>query len=427
MQVPNKRALASWLYIATTGASGLLLLVVAARYLTPDVAGMWFTLQATTSFVMLAELGLGYTLMREVAYSKAGGADPRLRGTHSKTVLKFLSLSLTAATFIGAIIWYYFTKNQSSTNASTQYSLSHLWLLYLPTALLNLIAIPIRSLLEGSGLLHLERSSAIFSHFIQTLFILLAAMIFGDPALMCLSTGLAALVNIAALVGIAVWRKSSLVLSGRPSLSFRSLLSASLDFFSVSLGAALTKFAFAPLLAVNVGAAELAPVFFVIKIFAALANAVAVLVNSERARLATLYAEARHVEVKELYRRIMRKSLVSSAALGIIASIVLVYSPAILAGKAYEVHWWVLALLCIDFILNNCASVSASFVNSCNRNPFKLSVFSSGLLSVGLLLVLMPAIGGEAAVLAQLLSGAMTSYWYNNYQAAKTLAEFKHG
>ena len=424
----NRRTITAWLYIATTSASGMIILLVAARYLDPEMAGTWFTIQAAASFIVLADFGMGYALMREVAYAKAHAADGKssINLKHIVAVVKFTGISLFFASIFTAGIWVYFQGSPDSRPESNSLTLASLWLLYSPTALMNLATIPLRSLLEGNGLLHLEKASAIASHTTQTLLLLLAAIFFNSVSLMCLATFIAAALNIIIMLAMAHINRHKMIIGGSSDFTFKKLFVASNGFFAVNLGAVVTKFAAAPIIAISVGAAELAPIYFAMKIFSAVSNGVAVLVTTERAQLATLYAQGKKFEIITLYRKILIKTVLVSAILGLLMAAGFPAAVKSFASGSYQVEWWVLAILAVDFSLNNCSSVSAQLVNACNRNPFKISVLASGLVCVGSLYVLIPILGASAAAVSQLLCGVLTSYWYNNYQAKVTLTDLKY-
>jgi O-antigen/teichoic acid export membrane protein len=296
------------------------------------------------------------------------------------------------------------------------------WLAYSLSIIFNLAASPKRGFLEGSGRLDLERYLSTVCYIVMSLAILLSA--YFSRALLPMT--LSVLGGSALTYAVLSWQCKTLSENGDSSrallsLGLKGIFREGFGFSWVSIGAVLTKSSFAPIVTGFLGSATLAPVFFATKVFATVSIAVTILVTSERATIARVYASGDSSTVRRLVHRALLVNVVSSILIGGVLTLSLGLGIAGLMGKAYTLHWSIYAVLYGDLVLNNFGAACAHFVNAMGKNPFKLSVSLSGLVTVAGLFALVPVFGLAGAVVAPVFGGLLTSYWFNPYQLHKLL------
>lgn len=422
----TRRALASWLYLGTTTLCGFLLLAVTSRYMPADQAGLWFTMQTSASFVVLAELGTSYALMRETAQSIGRSGhyvdDAGLQSCYSRADVRkialLLAISLGLACAIGLSFLAYFLFVPSSAGGA---GAALAWLCYLAFTLFNIAALPKKAFLEANGCLTREKVITTGTHIVGVLLSALGAI--GFQSLVAMALGQLA----SSVLAYAIMCRATKDAWGNaqsPSLLSAGIgdtLREGLGVFWINIGAVATKSAYAPITTWLLGAASLAPVFLAAKVFAIVSTAVNVLIMSERALISRDLATGAHQEVSTRFVRILKINAFSSICLGVGVVIGLKLLTSRVIDPEYELPDILYVLFFVDLIFNNVSAACGHFVLAAGRNPFKLSVPASGVVTVLLLIVLLPTYGVLGAVIAPLIAGTCSSYWFNIYCAYRLI------
>ncbi|MEY3881520.1 MAG: hypothetical protein RIQ94_2316 [Pseudomonadota bacterium] len=143
-----------------TAISGFITLYLIAKWLTPEEQGFYYTFSSVLALQVIFELGLSFVVMQFSSHEMAtmkftskgvlngdAVAKSRLRSLLLLVLKWYGAISLLIILIILPLGWAFFTINQDKSTVIWQSS----WCLLIISAALNVLIIPLISMLEGCG------------------------------------------------------------------------------------------------------------------------------------------------------------------------------------------------------------------------------------------------------------------------------------
>ena len=437
----NPRLASGWIYIVITSVGGAALVAIVSRYLPPAVAGSWFTLQSLAAFVYLGDLGFTVTGARQVAHTFAARPDelgqwkvapgmvPMRHGLDGVSdvnwILQYLQRYMVAVACLIATILsvFWFSTHVRNDGGHT---IVIAWILLICATLWRLDAIRFQSLLEGIGRVDVERLTVAFTYLFAYIFAVGTVILTRS----LVATALIWMIGMAGARAILaiVFRK---VIGKLPTPSVhlkpkaRQLLKISLPVWIVSIGAAATIYAQAPIINMFLGAAAIPGYYFAARIINTIGTGLGVFVQADRALFTQDLAAG---DVTSAYRRLKRGLLF----VGIGCLVMMIGFIAV--GKWIVVTWikqrdaidmTTIVVLAVNGALTTFMGQFGQFVLATGKNPFVKSVLLSGASNIIFLFIFVPRLGVFGAAVAAICAGLFTSYWFNAYVGIKLIRSLK--
>ncbi len=418
--------LVGWLYLSVAAIGGLVSGATVLQNLDRSSAGVFFLAQGYLAFVLLFDVGLYVTGVREIAFAFArpvsGSAGRRALVVASRfaNARSFGVLALlVAAILVGGSL-------ALVEGARWREQLAALLISCL-VGIPSLIAFNHQAALEGTGRYHLDRLSATAGTALNSGVISVAALASHDLLVVSACW-------IGAVIAVSVLKFSVLRASvprasfiGRPSIrDLRSALRRSRSIFAVQLGGVLTKAVQFPIVSVTQGVAEIGPYIFAVRIAGTIDSAIAVLGGAQRATFAHHISGGRLPEARTL-------ALTTVGLVGVLAAIAFLlfgfalpalsrrFAPDLpLDGAPFLIIAADMAILCV-------AGTMSLFVIASGRNPFARIVLLNGAVSILAVSALTPRFGIAGAATGQMLATLFVSGWFNSLEFAKTIRGLKRG
>ena len=333
-------------------STGLIVLAVISKYIPVENAGLWFTMQASASFVVLAEMGSGYVLMRE--FSRRFGeyeSSQKLKNHGIGTVdintistLRIITVSLSL--LIGILFTVYFILTGKG---ELNIEVVGAWLIYVITSSINVALIPNKSYLESSGNLDREKYISSIGHGIGALLVILAAIY--TESLLAISAGN----GIGILVTFLLLRRECHKTWGAPiasnvlDMDVKRVLKIGFGFFWINIGVVATKYSYAPIVTGILGGAALAPLFIVTKVFSTVSTAITIFVTSERALIARFWGAKNTKLATNHFKKLLIIIGVLSISLGGVVAVTSAILIPDLLGDSYSLPYVLFIILFIDW------------------------------------------------------------------------------
>lgn len=143
-----------------TAISGLITLYLISKWLTPEEQGFYYTFSSVLALQVIFELGLSFVVMQFSSHEMAtmnftpegilngdAVAKSRLRSLLFLSLKWYGAISLLIILIILPLGWTFFVINQDKSNVIWQSS----WCLLIISSALNVLIIPLISMLEGCG------------------------------------------------------------------------------------------------------------------------------------------------------------------------------------------------------------------------------------------------------------------------------------
>lgn len=431
----NRRVLSGWIYLIATGLGGALIVGASSRYLPPEAAGTWFTLQSLFAFAVLAEFGTQIAGARQIAYSFAahlrdheriGAAyfiDTRTGLAGVSDIMALLgylrryTLSLCAI-LCGALALALEFNHLTSDAMKNTAMLS--WLFMFAAALAQVDGFRYQSALEGVGRVAQERVVAATISMVTSLAIVAAILLSHSIIIMAMTWAIGML---ATRFGLKRTFENSIGSLPAAAIdcerSASSMLQVSGKIWLLSVGATATRWAQVPIISLMLGLENLPGYYLSLKILNITSTSLGVFVQADRALFTQDLAMGNYFPAKARLRRCIFLILSGSIVLGI--------------AFAASGHWlitnWLrnpeaitpetVYILAVDTSLTTFCGLFGQFIIATGRNPFIPTTLASGAINVILLVILLPSFGLSGAAISSLCAGLLTNYPYNIYQGWK--------
>jgi len=419
-------ALAGWIQQGASLGAALLLVPVVTALLPVADAGMWFVFQGLTAMLLLVDLGFGFSVARQVAFTAgtrertaAAGFIDLAPGWEGLAQLFKLTrhLYLFLAVISGLIGLGMLELISSTGQLSTVVSQStrSCWYALVLAVMLLILAGGQAAFLNGLGAIYQVRLLSAAYQGLSAIGAAAAALLgWGLPGMGAAYAAGAVLHYFGVLYirGLAAPELRVVIVSQLPAGSLRSLCKSSLPIGGVNVFGSLMYTAQTPLLGLLLGPDKVAPFFLAQKIASACNQAVLHTVSPQMPFF------TRQCAAGELdgALRLMDKTNLRTVLLALIASaIFFLLSPVVarifLTGSEY-LGPIPLGLMAIDtFLLTVCVPY-AWFVLNSGKNPFVIPTIAGGILSLILSIFLAPKMGVSGIPLSSIIAGLATSHWF---------------
>jgi O-antigen/teichoic acid export membrane protein len=434
-------ALAGWLQQGASLGSAILLIPVVTGNLAPSEAGMWFVFQSLVGMIGFADLGFGFAIARQVAFTHGGGVGQGDRKDDfvalkqgQEGIAQLLQLTrrlyfiLSMFGFLLAITIFEVLVNFGQMAAASTLDVRLCWYALTVAVVFTILAGGQAAFLNGLGQVYQTRLIAGVCVVLAAGGAAFAAWVGWGLAAMGTCFAAAAVVQFAGTTMLR--RRAAPLLSvgsfeRAPAGSLRSLAKAALPIGGVNAFGALIYSAQTPLLGFLLGPEKVAPFYLAQKIGLA-------------CNLAVLHTFSPHMPffTQTVGRRdyssalkMMKTVLARTAVLQIAVSLAFFFfSPlvaSVLLQRGDYVTTGVLALLALDFCLAGLSVNWAWFVLASGKNPFVITTTITGLLTVAMTVILVPRMGIAGIPLGALIANLAANHWFNLLRGIQLLKFMK--
>jgi O-antigen/teichoic acid export membrane protein len=424
-------AVAGWLQQAATLGSAILLIPIVTAVLPASQAGVWFAFQSLVGMIALVDLGFGFAISRQVAFTLGGGGKalaggdflnlaPGWAGLAQLFVLtRRLYLVLAVISLLVALAIFEVLGNFGQLLPSVSPDIRFCWYMLSVAIVFMILSGGQSSFLNGLGKVYQTRLIAAGYAVLATGGAALAAWLEWGLAGMGSSFALAAVVQ---FIGTTMVRRLTAPLLRRvdfnpaPLGSLSALAKAALPVGGVNAFGSLVYSAQTPLLGVLLGPEKIVPFYLAQKIAQACNMAVMHTVSPQMPFFTRQYGAGDFSGAL----RLMNRTLVRTVVLVVLSSLTFfLLSPLaakVLLNRMDFLGTLPLALLALDTFFLGVSVPCAWFVLASGRNPFVPSTILHGLFTVSMIIVVVPKLGVIGIPLSSLVAGLFTNYWYNSYR-----------
>ncbi len=425
--------LAGW-YQQGCGLIGALVAVpLIVRLLPANESGVWFAFLSILAVLQLTDFGFSLVLSRQVAFS-LGTRDPETAREADFIVLPpgaqgaadayaicrriFRWLSIIGAVLLAAI--YHLALPMGQTASAVGGTATWTWYMMGATALLQVQAKPHQALLDGMGRVYLTRliqGTAQLLAGVSVIVVLLAGgglLHMAVAVLLCWTANYAALKRFVALQG-----RLPMPSRVRAADVSRRFVRIALPLGVLSGSAFIVLSIQVPLVAFLLGPAAV-PAYYLAQRIGSVLNQACLQPLFPQLPLFTHELAAGRFD--GACRR-FRHSLACVSLLTVGANTAfLLWSPLLVdrwIGPGRYLAAPALYVLAADMCLRTLTGIWGQFVLASGRNPFVLSTFIAGCLTLATACLLGPPLGLLGIALAALVAGLCTNYWFCPLQGIK--------
>jgi len=431
--------LAGWYMQGSSALGAVIALPIVIRVLGDDTAGLWFGLNGFLMVVALTDLGLGYVLARQIAYSLAAKGDDRPTRDFIPTEPGWLGVAQVYgagrrlagyASIAGALVvvvlcqWVIPSgKLGAHDRAET------LWVGYMlgASAILVLLAKPHSSLIEGLGKVH-------WSRLLSGTHQLLAA--FGSLGVLLLGGGVRGMafsvVFFSLIYLVGVKRLGAALLRGKvigepaPGRGMiRQLIRVALPLGAVNAGAFLVSAIQIPLVGSILGPTAVTPLYLAQKVGQLANQAVMQFVFPQLPRFTGRVAAGDRTAASDLLAVSFRRTFVLSALVNVLFVFASPWFVGFVVGPGRYPEQRVLLAMALDAFIMTVSAVLAQFVLASGRNPFFFSTLLSGAVSLAFCWAFVDKLGLLGVPVCSLITGMAINYWFVPFHGLRLFRELK--
>lgn len=433
--------LAGWYQQGCTTLGAAIAIPFILRLLGRADAGLWFSLQGFLTVLGLADFGFSSAVSRQAAYSlrfdqtKSSGrvhdlieTKPGWAGVselYASSRVLFWRVSIGAGVLM--IVLYEAVLPFTKLIEHRSWHTALVWYAIGLSILLNLQTRLSQSFLDGIGFMFLSRlisgTYALLWNVASVAALLIAPGLF-SMSLAVLGASLIQYLAMHAALSRFAGQQMDFHEPSSPIL-LRRLWKVALPFGFVNSGSYLVGTIQVPLLGSILGPAVVAPYYLAARIGQTLGAAVQQ-VTSTQMPLFTQQCGAGDIRAAKAR---MKQTICIGSSLYVGASLFLYFGSPLLVrlwvGPGQYVDKIVLAIFTANFLIAGLAVVPAHFVLASGSNPFALTTFAQGLLTIAGVVALCPLIGVAGVPLSTLVAGLLTSYWYSVFKSWQTWRSLK--
>lgn len=417
---------AGWFLQGSSALSAIGVVPIVIRLLGDSQAGLWFALNGFVSAIALTDMGIGYVLARQVAFtisSVSGGAVPgdfvhTGNGWEGASRVfnagrRLASLSALAAGGLVLLICHVVLPAGKLVSESGGEVVWTGYMLGL-SGILLLLAKPHAALVEGVGKLHWSRFLAGIQQLLAGGGSLLAVLIGGGIREMAGVVCVFSLLYLIAIrrLAVLVARGQLDFSSGFPAGLPRKLFSVAFPLGIVNTSSYLISSIQVPLLGSILGPTFVPPLYLAQKVSQLANQAVMQTVYPQLPRFTGAIGAGDDATAARLMGRTFRLGLVFSAVANLCFVMLSPLAVEIVVGAGRYPNQLVLWLVATDsFIMTSCV-LGGQFVLASGRNPFLWSTLWSGVVSLCMTPFLVARFGILGVPVGSLITGLLINYWY---------------
>lgn len=435
-------ALAGWFQQACSGLATLALIPLILARMSPQDAGLWFSFQGLSTLVGLTDLGIGFVVARQVAFSRAAGenADVKAHGdflhtapgwagiaeVHAATRRIFSQISLGSLVVLAVL--YELILPGTALLGARHAELRLAWYLLGGATILLLRTRQDQGFLDGLGKLHLGRLLAGGYQLAVGAATLGALLAGGGLRMMAAGVGVVTLAYLAVVRALFLREAAGRLRNAAPPTGamVRDLWRVALPMGVVNVSAYLVSAIQVPLIGMVLGPQFVAPFYAAQKMGQMLNAAVMQMVAPQLPLFTSALAAGRSGEA--LWR--MRRIVLLITGLAVFANAGFYFLSPIFAehiwlGPGHYADRATLLVMAVDYTAMVSSVVWAQFVLAGGTNPFTRTTLIAGVLNLAGCLVLGPRLGALGIALSGLLAGGMTNYWFAPARGLRLLASLR--
>jgi len=390
----------------------------------------------------LVDLGFGFAIARQVAFTHGGGGENRLGGDFLSLakgwpgVAQLLYLTrrlyvlLAAIAALLGLLMFEVLANFGQLLPVLTPDVRICWYALCVAIVFMILAGGQVAFLNGLGVIYQTRLLSAAYLLVAASGAALAALAGWGLMGMGASFGVAAVLQYAATLIVRSFATRHLrrhVVEQVPPGSLRALAKTALPLGGVNIFGSLVYSAQVPLLGFLLGPEKVAPFYLAQKIAQACNMAVMHTVSPQMPFFTRQYGAGDFSGAL----RLMNRTLVRTTVLVVLSSLAFfLFSPLaakVLLNRVDFLTTLPLALLALDMLMLGLTVPWAWFVLASGRNPFVPSTLFHGLLTVGMVIVFVPKLGVAGVPLSSLLAGLLTNYWFNLYQGLIVYRNLRNG
>jgi len=429
-------ALAGWFQQACSILVSLLLIPVVTLFLSPDKSGIWFSFQGLVTMIGLLDLGFGFAISRQVAFTSGAANNIKARndfihvehGWKGVRQLFYLTRSLyrwlaAAGACLGIVAYEIFSR-VGQLIPSDMLDARWCWYAMVIASCLLILAAGYGAFVNGLGAVYQTRFLAGLYQIVAGIGAAFAVWQgWGLPA-MGASYAIGALLYLVAVKAVlkvtAKPMQAANFVPPKPG-SLKALARFALPVGGVNVFGSLVYTIQTPLLGMLLGPEKVAP-FYLAQKMAMAFNMAAMQTVLPKLPFFTQRIGAQDYEAA---KTLMTSTIRHGTLLVIVASLgFFLLSPwaaeALLKNTAF-IDTTTRALIAVDLALLGCTVIWGHFVLASGRNPFVISTILTGITTIALTILLVPLLKVAALPLATMLAGLMFNMRRNLSEGIRTL------
>lgn len=421
---------------ACTISVAILLIPITTSSLPAAEAGLWFSLQGLLTMVAMLDLGFGFAISRQAAFTLGNTHEvkatddfiqlaPGIGGSYQLFGLtRRLYLILSAAAVVLCIIAYEVFLRVGNLIPPHAEGTRLAWYGIALASVISIFSGGYAAFLNGIGAVYQTRILAGLAQLGAGVGAGVAACCGGGLPMMSASFAVSALLY-AFAVSYLLRRKMPLRGANETPLplpgSLRALARAALPIGMVNVFGSLVFMVQAPLLGMLLGPEKVVPFYLAQKIGLAFNMMSMQLALPQLPFFTRALGNKNWGEIQARLRSVVRKTnlivLTSSLAYFLLSP----WMALVLLRKHEYVDLSVLALMALDFCILGLTNVGGQFVLASGKNPFVYSTIFMGIASFSLVILLTPHLGIIALPISTLTAGIVFNYrkCYTEYRKMK--------
>jgi O-antigen/teichoic acid export membrane protein len=410
--------------------SAILLIPIVTATLPSSEAGVWFVFQSLVGMIALVDLGFGFTIARQVAFTHGGGGENTLgsdflnlaKGWPGVVQLLYLTrrlyVLLAAIAALLALLLFEVLANFGQLLPVLTLDVRMCWYALCVAIVFMILAGGQVAFLNGLGVIYQTRLLSAASLLVAASGAAIAALEGWGLTGMGASFGVAAVLQYAATLivrGFATRKSRPHVVEPVPPGSLKALAKAALPVGGVNVFGSLVYSAQVPLLGFLLGPEKVAPFYLAQRIAQACNMAVMHTVTPQMPFFTRQYGAGNFSGALHL----MNQTLLRTTALIALSSVSFFFlSPLVAKVLLHRVDFletWPLALLALDVFVLGLTVPWAWFVLASGRNPFVPTTILNGLLMLLLCFLFVPRVGVSGIPISSIVAGTLTNHWFAVY------------
>ncbi len=425
--------LAGWFQQGCTTGIAILLIPIVTSKLSSAEAGIWFTFQSVITLISLIDLGFGFAISRQAAFTlgtqKETSYDdfiPLAAGwsgvaqLFKLTRLLYLILAVAATCF--ALCFYEITSRVGNLFPSEITDIRWAWYAISCAAVMLISTNGSSSFLNGLGAVYQTRLLAALYQLIAGVGAIAAVFLDGGLLWMAISFASSSILYRLCIEVILHRYYPEIRLQIEippPKNSLKKLAKVALPVGGVNIFGSMIYTAQVPLLGILLGPEKVAPFYLAQKIGQSF-NMVVMHVALPQLPFFTRLLGLGDLHGASLN---MKKNIFYTTILALISSLLFFHlSPwmaTVLLKKGGYVDTLTLGLLALDFSILAASVIWGHYVLASGRNPFVLSTILTGFTSLGLSILLVTELGIMGLPIATICAGILFNYRKNIIEGIK--------
>jgi O-antigen/teichoic acid export membrane protein len=408
----------------------LLLVPLSIHYLGPDRAGVWFAFQGLIAMLSLLDMGFGFAISRQAAFTLGVNNDTRL--SHGflnlpaglggvsclfHIMIRMYRVSALAVLVIGALS-FELIQNFGRLLPAQDWEARLCWYALVVSATLQILSLGHAALVNGLGLIFQTKTLAGFLILISGCLAAVSASIgLGLVGMGCafLATAFVQWIAIRYFVPRSLRTLDSvntnwIIKNGGCWKQVQLLSKCALPIGGVLVFNSLIYTIQPTISGMIIGAESVTPYYIAQKIAGALNLVIMQIILPQLPFLTRLVAARDFENSFSKISQVMRLGLFAFIFSGLLFYLFSPIAAKVLLHKQSYLPAPALAVLTVDFVLLGLSSFAAQIILATGHNPFPFSTLLHGLLALCLSLALTPNLGLLGLTLAPLLAGICFNY-----------------